>query len=192
MMFALLLVISAGAMPMPRPNTTVVFTHGEGGYPCIRIPAIVNARGVLIAFAECRRQTGDGCEPLAVQSAVGAGGNATHDICFKRSMDGGATWSALRVAVPDAAQPTAVYDSLRSTLILNGNAHGGPTRLMNPNLQALSTDDGATWSPPTEIDLKWPAQSRGTAAGVSLACRRLGALGVLTFSRYARRMVHRI
>lgn len=44
--------------------TTPVFIHGEGGYPCIRIPAIVQVKsGKLLAFAECRTFTGDGCNP---------------------------------------------------------------------------------------------------------------------------------
>lgn len=44
--------------------TTPVFTHGEGGYPCIRIPSIIQVKsGKLLAFAECRTFTGDGCIP---------------------------------------------------------------------------------------------------------------------------------
>lgn len=44
--------------------TTPVFIHGEGGYPCLRIPAIVQTKsGKLLAFAECRTFTGDGCNP---------------------------------------------------------------------------------------------------------------------------------
>ena len=35
-------------------NAVDVFTPGEGGYPCIRIPSIVETSNhTLVAFAEC-------------------------------------------------------------------------------------------------------------------------------------------
>lgn len=56
--------ISAVVYCDPVVFTTPVFIHGEGGYPCIRIPAIIKTgSGKLLAFAECRTYTGDGCEP---------------------------------------------------------------------------------------------------------------------------------
>ena len=45
----------------------MVFSFGEGGWPCTRIPSVVLAGGgVLVAFAECRARVGDGCQPKAV------------------------------------------------------------------------------------------------------------------------------
>ena len=43
-----------------------VFQHGEGGFSCIRIPAITRCgtKGTLHAFAECRMSIGDGCIPF--------------------------------------------------------------------------------------------------------------------------------
>ncbi len=52
------------------PSVTV-FEHGEGGFPCIRIPAITRcgSSGTLHAFAECRMRTGDGCVPTKSEAA---------------------------------------------------------------------------------------------------------------------------
>jgi hypothetical protein len=75
--------------PMPRPEgpgTTIVFMHGEGNYPCIRIPSIINA-GALIEFAECRCIVGDGFEPAAAPVRSKSTSNVTHDICSKKSQD---------------------------------------------------------------------------------------------------------
>ena len=43
-----------------------VFQYGEGGFSCIRIPAITRCgtKGTLHAFAECRMSIGDGCIPF--------------------------------------------------------------------------------------------------------------------------------
>ena len=43
-----------------------VFQYGEGGFSCIRIPAITRCgrEGTLHAFAECRMSIGDGCIPF--------------------------------------------------------------------------------------------------------------------------------
>jgi hypothetical protein len=82
-------------------------------YPCVRIPSIINANGILLAFAECRRSTGDGCLPTGVKSS----GN--RDVCTRRSTDSGVTWSNLTVIVPDAGQDTAVFDAVRKRVVVN-------------------------------------------------------------------------
>ena len=50
-----------------------VFRHGEGGFPCIRIPTITRCgpKGTLHAFAECRTMRGDGCIPNKATDAPG-------------------------------------------------------------------------------------------------------------------------
>ena len=164
-------VCSAAPPQMPRPNTTVVFAHGEAGYPCIRIPSIISvgdsASGIsLLAFAECRYVTGDGCNPLGAHTALpSSSSNASRDICSKHSSDNGASWSALKVVVHDAAQPQAVYDNIRRQVVLNYNVHGGPTRLDNPNWATVSKDFGKTWEPAVQVDSNWPTGAQGSAAG---------------------------
>ncbi len=63
-LLALVLLSSASSLGL---DSVAVFRHGEGGYPCIRIPAITQCRGLLHAFAECRTRIGDGCLPTAGQ-----------------------------------------------------------------------------------------------------------------------------
>ena len=65
-MIAFIFLISSLSLSTSFTNVTV-FRHGEGGYPCIRIPSITRCgpRGTLHAFAECRTFTGDGCVPTS-------------------------------------------------------------------------------------------------------------------------------
>lgn len=69
----------------PRwPSTAPVFTGGQEGYHCYRIPALVRLpNGTLLAFAEGRRFT--------------CADHDWNDIVLKRSTDGGNTWSPLQV-----------------------------------------------------------------------------------------------
>ena len=97
-------------------GSVAVFQHGEGGYPCIRIPAIARCGGLLHAFAECRTRTGDGCVPtLPLTSETVAG------VCYKNSSDDGASWSTLTLVVSGATQPTVVCEQQTMTLILQFN-----------------------------------------------------------------------
>ena len=65
-------------------NETIVFSRGEAGYYCIRIPSLLTtARGTLLAFGEARMFI---CHD-----------NTQIDIAFKRSLDTGMTWSKLQI-----------------------------------------------------------------------------------------------
>eukprot|EP01084_Bolivina_argentea_P221130 374610_1 len=134
---------------------TTVFKPGEGGYPCIRIPAIASTpNGDLIALAECRGFKGDGCEP---QLYTGIFKDNLQDstqrwVCQKRSTDNGKTWSNLTFPVGltyTSMEPTIVYDYIKMKLILQINAYiGQKTQTV---LQTISTDNGLTWSTPIDI-----------------------------------------
>ena len=116
--------------------SVVVFQHGEGGYPCIRIPAIVRCGGLLHAFAECRTRTGDGCVPtlpLAPETVAG--------ICYKNSSDDGASWSTLTLVVSGATQPTVVCEQQTMTLILQFNV-SILSRILFPHRSPPSIDNG--------------------------------------------------
>src|SRR6478736_6560528 len=83
-----------------EPEFTDVFTSGKEGYASIRIPAVlVTNKGSVLAFAEGRMRPTD---------------QAENDIVFKRSTDGGKTWSKLEVIHEDGANslnnPTVVQD----------------------------------------------------------------------------------
>lgn len=49
-----------------RVMSVEVFKPWEGGFPCIRVPSIIRTPHALIAFAECRMITGDGCNPKSL------------------------------------------------------------------------------------------------------------------------------
>ena len=62
---------------------TPVFSRGEGGCSAYRIPGIQSLNGTLLVFAECRKYD---CGDFGGQ----------HNIAFKRSTDGGASFSEVQ------------------------------------------------------------------------------------------------
>lgn len=81
-----------GIAAAAAPNVTDVFVAKEEGYACYRIPALLQlANGTLLAFAEGRR--------------FSCADHGWNDIVAKSSLDGGATWSALRVVYGESATP---------------------------------------------------------------------------------------
>ena len=122
-------------------NDTIVFTRGEGGYFCIRIPSILTtSKGTLIAFGEARMYS---CSD-----------NTQIDIVYKRSVDNGQTWSNLQILYRGNSTNgnyTRVGNVAPVQLKYN-------QRILIPfcknNLivmQTYSDDDGLTFSPPQII-----------------------------------------
>ena len=148
-LIALILAISA-------ESGTSVFTPGEGGYPCIRIPAIASTPdGTLNAFAECRGWKGDGCDPTSYNGPFknrNLSDTTQRWVCQKRSTDNGKTWSNLSFPVGlkyTSMEPTIVYDYISSQLVLQINAYIGQHN--QTVLQTISKDNGLTWSEPIDI-----------------------------------------
>lgn len=133
------------APPVPQISSglpsTNVFWRGQSAsdgtvYPCVRIPSLLLAGGgALLAFAECRLVTGDGCNPVNVTM------NVRRDVCMRRSTDAGQTWGPLTVLVRSAMQNTPVYDIARAAVVLNINLLDSNST----NAQLISHDDGLTW-----------------------------------------------
>ena len=54
-------------------NVVRLYTHGDLGYPCFRIPATVAVQnGIVLAFASARCFTGDSCYPLTTTTPTPA------------------------------------------------------------------------------------------------------------------------
>jgi sialidase-1 len=148
-------------------NETIVFSNGEAGYYCIRIPSVLTTiRGTLLAFGEARMYT---CND-----------NTLIDIVYKRSLDNGKTWSNLQI----------LYRGNSSDENFNWVGNFAPVQLKYNQrilipfcknnlipMQTYSDDDGLTFSPPqiihniTKPNWRWLAL--GPPGGLLLQSNRI-------------------
>ena len=149
-------------LPEPLQKVTV-FTRGEAGYHCFRIPAlVVTPKGTVLAFAEGRR---DSCRD-----------DADIDLVLKRSTDQGLTWGPLQVLFDDGDlsvnQPVPVVNRETGEVVF----------VFCKNNQRVfvskSGDEGVTWSEPREIseqvaDPSWSYLGAGPGHGIQLSSGRL-------------------
>ena len=140
-------------------DSTAVFSSGIGGFPCVRVPSLlqVPAHGgrpaTLLAFAECRSMTGDGCEPAKIKPLSSDMRDRTvkpnacsrlrevvrkrsahaligPQVCMRASTSAGATWGPLapNISAGRAMYPTAVWEPSTERVIVQFNnwpgAHG--------------------------------------------------------------------
>jgi sialidase-1 len=165
--------MTAGASPFDKEKCqeSVPFTSGTAGYASYRIPAIVKAKNTLLAFAEGRRG--------------GSSDTGDIDIVLRHSTDGGCTWGPQQVVTDQATNtignPAPVIDPKTGDVVLlsvrNGpvseaqilRGEAGPEDSRRVFLQR-STDDGKTFSTPTEItatakleNWRWYATTPGHA-----------------------------
>lgn len=153
-----------------EPVFSDVFISGHEGYPIFRIPSVVvTRRGTVLAFAEGRSSRAD---------------QAHNDLVVKRSVDGGATWSGLRVVHEDGAHslnnPTVVVEQQSGRVFLmyqripahlkerspeTGTGYEGTN--IYRNLLTWSDDDGVSWSRPLDVtrSTKRPARATTIASG---------------------------
>ncbi len=143
-------------MQKPTEPIVDVFIQGDGGYPQIRIPAIVTTRnGVLLAFAEGRQ----------------AGDHSENDIIVKRSTDSGKTWGPVqvisemggdslndpcavalksgRVLLLFQRYPKGYHTGKSSHTEMADLGYDGPTNTQS--FLTCSDDDGVTWSEPEDV-----------------------------------------
>ena len=151
------------AQTAPLFEQLTVFSAGEAGYYCFRIPAlVVSAEGTILAFSEARKLT---CHD-----------DAEIDLVLKRSFDQGKTWQDLQVlfdyGTDSVNQPAPVLDRETGEVVLvfcRNNQRVFVTKTL---------DDGVTWSEPAEItkdvvDPAWSYIGSGPGHGMQLSSGRL-------------------
>lgn len=133
-------------------RTTTLFEADTSGYAVYRIPGVVvTSKGSLLAYCEARKTE--------------AGDWGKIDLLFRRSADGGKTWSPARPVVEIGTgfekNPVAVKQKLGKPGDITAN---NPVAIVDGNIvhfvycieymrcfYARSDDDGQTWSKPVEI-----------------------------------------
>ncbi|MEV5535561.1 sialidase family protein [Saccharopolyspora shandongensis] len=145
---ALLLLGAAQTTATSEPLTIAgktIFTKGEGGYNCFRIPALVRTqdRSALLAFAEGRHNNCDDTGDI--------------DVVLKRSTDDGKTWRALELVTDGAGDtrgnPVPIVDRATGRISLLTTHNPGPQCNGNgctrtPFLQHSTNPQGTQWTKP--------------------------------------------
>jgi sialidase-1 len=159
-------------------DTQQLFTAGDGGYKCFRIPAIITStKGTLLAFAEARK--------------TGCGDAGDIDLVVKRSTDGGKTWGAMSIVWDDGentcGNPAPVVDRKTGNVILLstwnlGSDHepqiiNGTSKDSRRIFVLSSNDDGMSWSRAREItaDVKkpnWTWYATGPCNGIQIRSKK--------------------
>jgi len=152
-----------------------VFSKGDDKYHTYRIPAIITTqKGTLLAFCEGRKE--------------GRSDAGNIDLVFKRSTDGGKTWSAMKVLWDDnkntCGNPCPVVDKSNGRIWLPltwnlGSDHeskimAGTSKFPRKVFITYSDDDGKSWAPVKEISesvrkphWRWYATGPGNAIQIT-------------------------
>ena len=133
--------------------TVPLFSEGDGGYPLFNIPAIVTTTsGAVLAFAEGRS---------------GAQDPTSYAIVMRRSTDNGETWSAPSAA---ASIDQSTGGNINGTCPIVDQMTGDIFLLFTKNVSTVfvtkSSDNGVSWSAPTEITASVKVTSAGNPGPV--------------------------
>ncbi|MDA0283645.1 MAG: sialidase family protein [Planctomycetota bacterium] len=164
----------AGSVHADQIFRTTVWKSGEGSYHTYRIPSVIRAKnGTLLAFCEGRK------------SGQGDAGNI--DLLLKRSSDGGKTWTDNVVLWDDnghtCGNPCPVVDESTGTIWLLLTRNLGTDHesdIIHKKAESTrtvwvshSSDDGRTWTAPSEItattkDQSWGWYATGPGVGIQI------------------------
>jgi len=155
-------------------DTKDLFVAGENGYKSYRIPALIRTKkGALLAFCEGRKE--------------GANDAGNIDVLMKRSTNNGKTWSDQAVVWDDGGNtcgnPCPVLDEKTGTvfLLLTHNKGNVPEKdIVTKKSESTrtvwitqSSDDGLTWTQPTDITEttkkpEWGWYATGPGIGIQI------------------------
>lgn len=183
--FLLLLVLLSSHTGTAQSLRTNLFQSGQGGYPRYRIPALIRtAQGSLLAVCEARTRTDSDWSHT--------------DLLYRRSTDGGKTWSIASRIVPTPPnltrnpvalahrQGTADERTLHNPVLIS--ARDGTIHLIfgaeyNRVFHSRSTNDGASFGPAQELTAAcdtlrprydWKVVAPGPGHGLELSAGRPG------------------
>lgn len=183
LLFFLFVALGASAAgAAEEPALTDVFVSGTEGYHTYRIPSVIcTQRGTLLAFCEGRKSSNADQSPT--------------DMMLRRSLDGGKTWTPMRVLVPGVPHammdPCPVEDRTTGRLFLvydrwpyrQPGTESAPRRpglgLDSITAWVMATDDdGQTWSEPLDITATtkkpaWAGMAHGPGVGIQTRAGRL-------------------
>jgi sialidase-1 len=163
----------------PFLTQTAVYHAKDGGYFIHRIPALLTTKkGTILAFCEARRGSAADAAPT--------------DVVLRRSFDNGKTWTPAQIVAHRASatvgNPTPVQDRRTGViwLLLTSNPAGVTEKEIDASSPTgtrtvwitHSNDDGATWSPLTNITSStkkpnWTWYATGPGNGIQLRDGRL-------------------
>ena len=152
-----------------------LYRAGEEGYACFRIPSLITtSKGTILAFAEARKNN--------------CGDAGDIDLVVKRSEDGGKTWSSLQMVWNDSTNtcgnPAPVVDQKTGKIVLLstwnlGTDHekdiiAGTSKDTRRVFFLASTDDGRSWSTPSQITdvvkkSNWSWYATGPGRGIQIS-----------------------
>jgi sialidase-1 len=128
-------------------HESILFTSGEQGTACYRIPALCTAPdGSLLAVVDQR-----------VPSCADLNGNVNINLALRKSNDKGKTWGNMRIIVDfpegeSASDPSFIVDHMEGKIFLFFNYlnHNRQPREYR-HMVMYSSDNGKTWSLPKDI-----------------------------------------
>jgi len=149
-----------------------VFSKGEAGHFCIKIPYLIQAaNGTILALAEGRRGS---CSDYAWTQLV-----------YKKSYDGGKSWSKLLILHSEGTLNESITIGNAVPVVINTSNPNAPNaRLLMPfcrnNLEIFvmySDDHGESWSTPVQIYgitlPEWKFMGLGPPGGLQLSTGRI-------------------
>lgn len=139
------------------------------------MPNVVNTGVALVAVAEARNWTGDGCVP----PNFGMPSPGNRDLSMKVSLDGGRSWGKQRIMYNDGYNSAAVYDAVRNRVIIH--FVDGIKGVMQLNCNAVGEDCRTTLVGSAFLGV-FNHTSPGPGLGTQLSAASSGFYGRIVFA----------